>query len=79
MKPLTINLILILTLLGLASHLEAQTSHAAAAPVFLNHIYYSQPDSLISLEQNAARWNPKQRNGLRGSEGGFYRMELNPM
>ena len=73
MKPLTINLILILTLLGLASHLEAQTSSATTIPVFLNHIYYSLPDTLISLEQNAARMESKTKGmGYGGSEGGFY-------
>ena len=73
MKPLTIYLILILTLLGFASRMEAQTSHAASAPVFLNHVYYSQPDTLTSLEQNAAHLESKTKGmGYGGSEGGFY-------
>jgi hypothetical protein len=73
MKPLAIYLILILILLGMASRMEGQTSHAAASPVFLNHIYYSLPDSNISLEQSSARMESKTKAmGYGGSEGGFY-------
>jgi hypothetical protein len=73
MKPLAIYLILILILVGFASRVEAQTSHSASSPVFLNHIYYSQPDTLISLEQSAARMESKTKGmGYGGSEGGFY-------
>jgi hypothetical protein len=73
MKPLVINLILLLILLGFASRMQGQTSHNASSPVFLNHIYYSQPDTLISLEQNLARLESKTKGlGYGGSEGGFY-------
>lgn len=73
MKPLTINLILILILLALASGMQGQTSHVASAPLFLNHIYYSLPDTLVSLEQNPVRMESKTKGmGYGGSEGGFY-------
>jgi hypothetical protein len=73
MKPLAINLILILILLGITARMEGQTSHATTSPVFLNHIYYSLPDSTISLEQNLARMESKTKGmGYGGSEGGFY-------
>ena len=73
MKPLAIYLILIIILLGISSHMEGQTSHSSSNPVFLNHIYYSLSDSLISLEQNAARMESKTKGmGYGGSEGGFY-------
>ena len=61
MKPLIIYLILILILLGFASRVEAQTNHTASSPVFINHVYYSLRDSLVSLEQIWPGWNPKQK------------------
>ncbi|HEY4965529.1 MAG TPA: hypothetical protein VII28_03980 [Puia sp.] len=73
MKPLAIYFILILILLGMASRMEGQTSHSASSPAFINHIYYSLSDSLISLEQNGARMESKTKAmGYGGSEGGFY-------
>lgn len=73
MKPLIIYLILILILLGFASRMEGQTNHTASSPVFINHVYYSLRDSLVSLEQNMARMESKTKGmGYGGSEGGFY-------
>ena len=69
MKPLTIYLILII----LAFPGESQTNHSSSLPLFLNHIYYYMPDSLVSLEQNSARMESKTKGmGYGGSEGGFY-------
>jgi hypothetical protein len=70
MKKITIYLILAV----FAFRVEGQTNHATASgPLFLNHIYYFLPDSLISLEQNTARMESKTKAmGYGGSEGGFY-------